>query len=97
MIGTATKQTSTPAAPAATKEPGKVNGTTFDLCKKVKQEDGTEKLQRIGAVFIRASGTGGVVFLTGDDGKKHELPIFARSKRPTAKAAEAPQVEAVAA
>ena len=98
MIGTAKQQTSTtPAAPAATKEPGKASGTTFDLCRKVKLEDGTEKLQRIGAVFIRTSGTGGVAYLTDEDGKKYELPIFARSKRPNPKPSEAPQPEAVAA
>ena len=89
---------STEQAPAAVKEPQKVAGTTYDLCKRVKQADGTEKLQRIGNVFIRGSGTGGVVFLTDDDGSKYELPVFAKSKRkegPTQPAAPA-QEEAAA-
>jgi hypothetical protein len=83
MIGANTKQTSptTRNEPKTVKEPGKVTGTTYDLCKKVKQADGSEKLQRIGNVFIRASGSGGVAYLTDDDGTKYELPIFAKSKR----------------
>jgi len=100
MIGANKKQTSTSTtpAPAAAKEPGKVTGTTYDVCKKVKQADGTEKLQRIGNVFIRASGTGGVVFLTDDDGTKYELPVFAKSRRQAGPKQEpAPQPEASAA
>ena len=83
MLGTTKKQTNPnpAAAPAPTKEPEKVDGTTYDLCKKVKQEDGTDKLKRIGAVFIRANGNGGVAWIADDDGTKYELPIFARSKR----------------
>ena len=95
MIGT-TKQNSSPTQTPAVKQSAK--GTTYDLCKKVKQEDGTEKLQRIGNVFIRASGTGGVAFITEADGTKYELPIFAKSKRPQGpKQDAAPQPEQVSA
>jgi hypothetical protein len=96
MIGANKKNTNrNTQTPAATKEPGKVSGTTYDLCRKVKQANGTEKLQRIGKVFIRASGTGGVVFLTDDDGTKYELPVFAKSRKGGPDAA--PQADASAA
>ena len=83
MFGNNKKQGSNPSTTAA--KPTKQPGTSYDLCRKVKQEDGSEKLQRIGNVFIRASGTGGVAFITEEDGTKHELPIFARSKRSEAR------------
>ena len=90
MIGTSKTQTSTTTQPATK---AKVEGTTYDLCKKV-MVDGVEKLKKVGAVFIRASGNGGVAFVTDDDGKKYELPIFARSKRPQGpKQSAAPQAE----
>ena len=77
MIGT-TKQNSSSTQTPAVKQSAK--GTTYDLCKKVKQEDGTEKLQRIGNVFIRASGTGGVAFLTDAVNASH--PLFEADKAP---------------
>ena len=63
-------------------------GTAYDVCRKVKQEDGTEKLVRIGTVFIRNSGTGGAAWITGDDRKKHELVLFSRSGRKPKEASE---------
>ena len=99
MIGANKK----PTNPTPTSEPvtakQKVAGTSYDLCKKVKQPDGSEKTQRIGSVFIRSSGTGGVAFLTDDDGTRYELPIFARSKRregPKSEAAAQPEAAVAA-
>jgi hypothetical protein len=51
-------------------------GTTYALYKKVMEEGGTEQLVRVGTVFMRGSGSGGVAFVTGDDGRKYELPMM---------------------
>jgi hypothetical protein len=72
MSGTAKK-----AQGKSTTESGK-KGVAYDVCRKVKQVGGSEKLSPIGTVFIRRSGSGGVAFLSGVDGKRQELAIFAR-------------------
>jgi hypothetical protein len=88
MFGTAKKQqasstnpSAAPVAQASTKEPSKSAGTSYDLCRKVKHQDGSEELHRVGTVFIRSSGTGGVAYVTDDDGQKYELAIFPRRER----------------
>ena len=88
MFGTAQK------SEATTTETSNKKGIAYDLCRKVKQADGTEKLVRCGTVFIRNGGSGGVATVTGDDGQKHELAIFARkAKQPAAPAAAQPAAE----
>ena len=82
--GSNTSDGTTYNGPAPTPvQPGrKVNGTSYDVCIKVKQDDGTEKTKRIGTLFIRSSGTGGVIFVTDPgDGTKHEMAIFPRKPK----------------
>ncbi len=60
-------------------------GTTYALYRPVMEEGGTEQLVRVGTVFLRGSMSGGLVFLTGDDGRKYELPMMVVAETRTRK------------
>ena len=92
MSGTNEQQNSTKPAATATSK-----GVAYDLCRKVVQADGTEKLKNVGTVFIRTNGSGGVAWIVEEDGKKHELAIFARKEREGARAPRTPAAPATAA
>ncbi len=93
MFGNKTNTTTSPATNTDSTTPKKPSGgVTYDLCRRV-MKDGKEKLENVGRVFIRDSGTGGVVF--SRDGE--EFPILARKAKPSApkqEAAPAPAAEA---
>jgi hypothetical protein len=73
MTDAATQQ---PPTPPATRQPG----TTFDIVEVEVLADGTKKFRNRGAVFIRANGTGGVVYLRQGEAKQ-ELALFPRKPR----------------
>jgi hypothetical protein len=65
------------------------HGNTFDLCKPMGEVEGKMKWDRMGTLFIRANGTGGVVYLKQKDGAQVELAVFARKRSAQKEAAPA--------
>lgn len=78
MFGERSEPTDTHDADAIALQQAKKgeSGITYALYRKVMEEGGSEQLIRVGTVFMRGSGSGGVAFVTGDDGKKYELPLM---------------------
>ena len=68
------------------------HGTSYDLCKLTGEVEGKKQWERLGTVFIRGNGSGGVVYLKQPDGTEVEYPVFARKPK-----ADKPAAAAVAA
>ena len=62
-------------------------GTSYDLSRMTGEVDGKKQWQRMGTLFMRGNGSGGVVYLKQADGTELEIAVFPKRPRPAKPAA----------
>jgi hypothetical protein len=74
-------QTQTTTQASSTNTEKKANGTSFDLARKVgTAEDGKAQWERHGTLFMRANGSGGIIYLKLGE-QELEVAVFPRRLR----------------